>query len=188
MYPPMPSFGPAHPPIQTSSYQPYLAYGAPPNAFQPAQKEEARDHSGFHSSPPTFTSYPTGSSSAQPLSSAGYQQAASKAQEQYYQNYQASRPPMGPNSFTPSSVPSSVGSPMLPDFSQPTGHRFPPPVSSSPISFPMPPLSSLGISNLVAPPPVPNSGYGQESGPPTQQTFQQYPPMGEQQQQQPFFG
>ncbi|KAI3413872.1 hypothetical protein GPALN_011347 [Globodera pallida] len=191
------------PPIHSSTYQPYLAYGAPPPlSYQSAQQQQFQPMNQPSSAPFMFPSQ----------------------QPQFGQHYHA---PHQPPSFyayptqqqqnLPScSVPPSIGgfgmaSP--PSLGQRGGPSFPPPQyqqfgggqavqqqppAAAPISFPMPPLSSLGISNLVVPLPqtvastTPSAASGEQQ--PTvvqgseQQQHQQVPPPSFLPPSQPFFG
>jgi hypothetical protein len=118
-------------PIQTSTYQPYLAYGAPPSS---GTAETYSSGQQYNAHPPPFAGHEGTHGHPMPSN----QTAPSYA----FQPYQ---PPAMP------SMNSGMPPPPTVPFSQPNvayGQPTPPPVS-----FPMPPLSSLGIANLVPPPP-----------------------------------
>jgi hypothetical protein len=123
------------PPVQSSVYQPYLQYGAPPGVN-------------------------TTSSSYSPVSQPQQQQQPPQPfMQQYYQSppTMGPPPPTGPppsfNGGYPSVVP-PMFSDQKPPVSNYSGYQNPITTQPAPLSFPMPPLSSLGIQNLVPPPPT----------------------------------
>ncbi|KAI1722452.1 hypothetical protein Ddc_06609 [Ditylenchus destructor] len=179
-------------PIQTSAYQPYLAYGAPPPVPSTmATQSPLQSYSNYSQPPPTsgYTNIP---------SMYSQQQNPPKPQEQPHQYYQP--PNMTDNGFTSMAPPTSVSDmgnympgqshampPLPPTNFAPTPANnqgpfppaMPPAVSSPPLNFPMPSLSSLGISDLIPPPPTSVPGV-----PPTQQQshpgYSQFPMSNEQ--------
>ncbi|KAH7727522.1 Protein Y42H9AR.1 [Aphelenchoides avenae] len=125
-------------PIQSSTYQPFLQYGAPPSL------SAGTGYPGGPYQPPQPPSMP------QTTQDAGYG-SMPQAQQQPPFSYNPYQPPQMPQMPVTSSVPSVPGPPMSfsnVNYSQPS---VPPPVS-----FPMPPLSSLGISEVLPPPPTSN--------------------------------
>uniref|UniRef100_A0A914EIV9 PDZ GRASP-type domain-containing protein n=1 Tax=Acrobeloides nanus TaxID=290746 RepID=A0A914EIV9_9BILA len=142
---------PPTPPVQSSTYQPYLAYGAPPTSTTMARSGHSpQATNAFGNLPPV--------------------------QQQMYQ------PPQPPSMQMPTGMapqmpppPSSLPSIVPPMFSD---QKFQPPPTTYPqtvapqLSFPMPPLSSLGINDLVPPPPPTTSSF---SHPPQQQQYNNPP-------------
>ncbi|KAI1712860.1 hypothetical protein DdX_09492 [Ditylenchus destructor] len=180
-------------PIQTSAYQPYLAYGAPPPVPSTmAPQSPLQSYSNYSQQPPPTSGY------TNVPSMYNQQQNPPNPQEQPHQYYQP--PKMTDNGFTSMAPPTSM--PDMGNYMQGQSHAMPPlpptnfaptpasgqgpfppamppAVSSPPLTFPMPSLSSLGISDLIPPPPTSVPGV-----PPTQQQshpgYSQFPISNEQ--------
>ncbi|KAL3117220.1 hypothetical protein niasHT_007623 [Heterodera trifolii] len=200
------------PPIHTSTYQPYLAYGAPPlHAFQPPQQQQQYQAVNQTSASPFL--FPA--QNVQQHMQLGQQQFHAPNQPSSF--YHPSYPPQPQQKMMSSTVPSSVSGFNIaspPSFGQPGGQQFqqqygighsspvqPQPPPNVPISFPMPPLSSLGISNLVVPPPhsvagismaptalSSSSAVAHHQSQTAEGNEQQVPPPSFPPQSQPFFG
>uniref|UniRef100_A0A7E4VQR1 GRASP55_65 domain-containing protein n=1 Tax=Panagrellus redivivus TaxID=6233 RepID=A0A7E4VQR1_PANRE len=211
------------PPVAASTYQPYLAYGAPPGTNATAVPSYSSVSSTPSSLPAATTPQPQPSPAPQaqtPVQQYNqyqtqqqreptpvqrqqtpvqqFQQQSPPLPQQYYQQtpqQQAYQPynPAGATGYT------SIVPPMFSEQTYPTNYHLPPtstgygaetlqqypqaPITTqpAPISFPMPPLSALGIQNLVPPPPAPPTQHQQQqqygadaySAPPQYQQAQQ---------------
>nr|CAD2135138.1 unnamed protein product [Meloidogyne enterolobii] len=131
------------PPINTSAYQPFLAYGAPPTSggyfggFQPVQQqylpEQLPMFGGQEMLPPQqFNQQQTSVNTSVPIQPFFTASTSGVHQHIYSSAY---NPPL----------------PQPPSINQQQYSQHPP------VTFPMPPLSSLGISGLVIPPPLSTS-------------------------------
>uniref|UniRef100_A0A915P3K1 PDZ GRASP-type domain-containing protein n=1 Tax=Meloidogyne floridensis TaxID=298350 RepID=A0A915P3K1_9BILA len=126
------------PPINTSAYQPFLAYGAPPTSggyfggFQPVQQyfpEQLPMFGGQEMLPPQqFSQQQTSANTSVPIQP--FFTASTSGVHQHIYSSTYNPPPLQP-----------------PSINQQQYSQHPP------VTFPMPPLSSLGISGLVIPPP-----------------------------------
>nr|CAD2160177.1 unnamed protein product [Meloidogyne enterolobii] len=131
------------PPINTSAYQPFLAYGAPPTSggyfggFQPVQQqyfpEQLPMFGGQEMLPPQqFNQQQTSVNTSVPIQP--FFTASTSGVHQHIYSSAYNPPPLQP-----------------PSINQQQYSQHPP------VTFPMPPLSSLGISGLVIPPPLSTS-------------------------------
>uniref|UniRef100_A0AC34QZH4 PDZ GRASP-type domain-containing protein n=1 Tax=Panagrolaimus sp. JU765 TaxID=591449 RepID=A0AC34QZH4_9BILA len=157
------------PPVQSSAYQPYLAYGAPPgmnvpSPYSPPPASQQQSQQPLYYPPPNYSNSSSVPPSFPPLVPPMFSD-----QNNQYSNYGAPALPSINQQQPITSQPPPINFPM-PSLSSLGIHDVQQPITSQPppINFPMPSLSSLGIHDVVLPPPtVPQTSTHQ---------YQQYEP------------